>query len=254
MCGAVPRWLSVAFILEEGLPMEELWRIVRSMREAADRTGVLLATGDTKVVDRGKGDRIFITTTGIGEVPAGVDLAPARIRPGDTVILSGAVGLHGVAIMSVREGIAFDTGVRSDAAPLHELAAALLQAVPEVRVMRDPTRGGVASTLNELARASGCGIAVEEAAVPVPAEVAAACEILGLDPLYVANEGKLIACVPPEGAAAALAAMRAHPLGRDAAVIGTVVVDHAGSVILRNSLGGRRILDMLSGEQLPRIC
>jgi hydrogenase expression/formation protein HypE len=254
MCGASPRWLSVAFILEEGLPMQDLWHIVRSMRAAADRCGVLLATGDTKVVDRGKGDRIFITTTGVGEVRTGIRLHPTRIRPGDAVILSGPIALHGVAIMSVREGIAFETSIVSDAAPLHELAGLLLDAVPDTRVLRDPTRGGVASTLNELATAAGVCIQVEETAVPVPPEAAAACEILGLDPLYVANEGKFVAVVPAGAAEQAVRVLHTHPLGLGAAVIGSATTERPGTVLLRNPMGGRRILDMLSGEQLPRIC
>jgi hydrogenase expression/formation protein HypE len=252
--GAVPRFLAAAFILEEGLALDDLRRIVASMREACAAAGVALVTGDTKVVDRGKGDQVFITTTGIGLVPEGRSLSIRTARPGDRILLSGTVGDHGIAIMSVREGIEFETVLESDTAPLAELTEALLTACPAIRCMRDPTRGGLSSALNELAAASQVGVRLTEAAIPVRPEVHAACEMLGLDPLYVANEGKLIAVVPPEEAERLVEIMRRHPLGRDAAVIGEVVADHPGLVLLRSLVGGERVVTLLAGEQLPRIC
>ncbi len=254
MCGATPRYLSAAFVIEEGLAMADLQRIAADMRRAADRAGVTIVTGDTKVVDRGKGDGVFITTSGIGVIPAGVDIRPTNMIPGDVLIVNGPIAQHGIAIMSVREGLSFDTQIVSDTAPLNSLVAAMLAACPALHVLRDPTRGGVASTLNELAAQSGTGIELEETSIPVDDEVRGACEILGFDPLYVANEGKLIAAVPAPSADAVLAAMRAHPLGAQAAVIGRVVSDHPSVVTLRSSIGSMRIVDMLSGEQLPRIC
>ncbi len=255
MCGATPLALTSAFVIEEGLAMDELWTIVRSMQAAAADAGVAIVTGDTKVVDRGKGDGLFVNTTGIGLVPAGVTIAPTRARPGDVVLVNGPVAQHGIAIMSVREGLEFETTVTSDSAALHTLVAALLGACGDaVHVLRDPTRGGVSSATNEIAQAARVGIRLDEAAIPIGEQVRGACEILGLDPLYVANEGKLLAFVAPERANAALAAMRAHPLGREAAVIGGVTDQHPGRVVLRSRIGGERIVDMLSGEQLPRIC
>lgn len=255
MCGAVPVALSAGFILEEGFPMADLWRAVTSMRAAADAAGVQVVTGDTKVVDRGKGDGIYVNTTGIGIVPAGVEIAPTRARPGDVVLLSGSVATHGIAIMSVREGLEFDTELRSDSAALNGMVAALLERLGgKVHVLRDPTRGGVASAVNEIAASAGVGISLEDAKIPVLEEVRGACEILGLDPLYVANEGKLIAIVAREAADEALATLRAHPLGREAAIIGQVVAEHPGRVFLRSRIGGSRVVEMLSGEQLPRIC
>jgi hydrogenase expression/formation protein HypE len=251
--GAEPLYLSAAFILEEGFPIANLARIVRSMRAACDEAGVSLVTGDTKVVDKGKGDQVFITTAGIGLVPEGRDLSIRSARPGDCVLVSGTIGDHGVAIMSVREGIAFDTELESDCAPLIGLTRVMLEACPAIRAMRDPTRGGVASVLNELASASGVGVRIDEASIPVRPEVRAACEMLGLDPLYVANEGKLIGVVPAEHSRKLVEAMRAHPLGRDAALIGEVVADHPGMVTLRLPIG-ERFLMMPAGEQLPRIC
>jgi len=255
MCGAQPLALSAGFVLEEGLPMEDLWRVVQSMQAAAQAVGVSIVTGDTKVVDRGKGDGIYINTSGIGLMPAGVQIDPQRARPGDLVLLSGAIAVHGIAIMSVREGLAFETELQSDSAPLHRMVAALLAAGgQQVHVLRDPTRGGVASALNEIAQVARVGIRLHETRIPVWDAVRGACEILGLDPLYVANEGKCLAIVAPEAAEAVLAAMQADPLGQEAAIIGEVVAEHAGRVMLRSRIGGTRVVDMLSGEQLPRIC
>ena len=255
MCGAQPLALAAGFILEEGLPMDELWGYVQSMRRAAAAVGVPVVTGDTKVVDRGKGDGLYINTTGIGLIPAGVHVAPTRAQAGDVVLVSGAIAVHGIAIMSVREGLAFETTIASDSAPLHELVAQVLAVGGEpVHVLRDPTRGGVASTLNEIAQAAGLGIRLDEARIPVWDAVRGACEILGLDPLYVANEGKCLLIVARQAAEAVLAALQAHPLGREAAVIGEIVADHPGRVVLRSQIGGQRVVDRLSGEQLPRIC
>jgi hydrogenase expression/formation protein HypE len=252
--GARPLFLSAAFILEEGLPLSDLERIVASMRQACDEAGVALVTGDTKVVDRGKGDGVYITTSGIGLVPEGRCLSIHAARPGDKILVSGTIGDHGIAIMSVREGLEFETVLESDTAPLTGLVQAILEACPGTRSMRDPTRGGVSSALNELAAASKVGVKIDEASVPLRNEVRGACEMLGLDPLYVANEGKLIAVVPPEDAGRVLAAMRAQPQGKNAAVVGKVVADHPGLVILRSLVGGERVVMMLAGEQLPRIC
>ncbi|MDB5292461.1 MAG: hydrogenase expression/formation protein HypE [Phycisphaerales bacterium] len=252
--GATPLFLSAAFILEEGLALSDLKRIVASMREACDEAGVSLVTGDTKVVDRGKGDQVFITTSGIGVVPDGRSLSIRNARPGDRILVSGTIGDHGIAIMSVREGIEFETVLESDSAALTSLTRVMLEACPTIRCMRDPTRGGLSSALNELADASNVGVKLTESALPVKPEVKAACEMLGLDPLYVANEGKLIAVVPQEDAERLLAVMRRHPLGRNAAVIGEVVEDHAGMVVMKSLVGGERVVTMLAGEQLPRIC
>jgi hydrogenase expression/formation protein HypE len=252
--GARPLYLSAAFILEEGLALEDLRRIALSMRAACDEAGVKLVTGDTKVVDRGKGDRIFITTTGIGLVPEGVALSIRNARPGDRVMVSGTIGDHGMAILSVREGLEFETALVSDTAPLHELTRVMLEAVPSVRWMRDPTRGGVSSALNELATAAQVGVRLDEQTLPIRSEVRAGCEILGLDPLYVANEGKLVAVVPPQDADRLLQVVRQHALGRDAALIGEVVAEHPGLVTIRSLVGGERVVALLSGEQLPRIC
>ncbi|HEY1921796.1 MAG TPA: hydrogenase expression/formation protein HypE [Tepidisphaeraceae bacterium] len=252
--GANPLFLSAAFILEEGLPMEDLKRIVASMRRACDEAGVTLVTGDTKVVDRGKGDQIFITTSGIGVVPEGRNLSIRSAKPGDLIIVSGTIGDHGITIMSVREGIEFETVLESDSASLADLTRVMLEACPSIRCMRDPTRGGVSSALNELAAASNVGVRVNEASLPYRREVKAACEMLGLDPLYVANEGKLLVVVPRDDADRLLATMRAHPLGKNAAVIGEIVAEHSGMVVLKSLVGGERVVTMLSGEQLPRIC
>ncbi len=255
MGGATPLYLSAGFIIEEGFPLGDLKRIADSMGRASREAGVPIVTGDTKVVERGKADGVFITTAGIGVVAAGVTLSGDRARPGDKVIVSGSIGDHGVAIMSSRENLTFETAIVSDSAALHRLTAVMLAAgARHLRLMRDPTRGGLAATLNEVANQSKVGIRLEEDAIPVKPEVAAACEFLGLDPLNVANEGKLIAVVAPEGADAVLAAMRAHPQGRDAAIIGEVIEDDQFFVQMTTSFGGGRIVDWLSGEQLPRIC
>ena len=255
MCGARPLALSAGLILEEGLPMEDLRRIVASMREAAKVVGVPIVTGDTKVVDRGKGDGVFVNVTGIGLVRDGIEISPRRARPGDVVLVSGEIAVHGIAVMSVREGLKFDTELISDSASLDTLVEGVLASAGEkVHVLRDPTRGGVASTLNEIAAQAKVGIRLEEKSIPVSEDVRGACEILGLDPLYVANEGKCLVIVAPEGADAALAALRSHPLGKDAARIGEVVADHSGKVVMRSRIGGLRVLDLLTGEQLPRIC
>jgi len=254
MCGAHPLYLSCAFIIEEGLPMEDLWRIVLSMEAAAKAAGVQLVTGDTKVVDRGKGDKIFINTSGIGIIPDGVEISPRHAKIGDRIILSGTIADHGIAIMSVREGLEFETQIESDCAPLNGLVETMIAANRDIHVLRDPTRGGVASVLNEIAESAVIGITIVEDLIPVSEEVSGACEILGFDPLYVANEGKLLAFVAPTAAEKVLAAMRSHPLGKNAVIIGEVVADHPGTVIMKTRIGGSRVVDMLSGEQLPRIC
>jgi len=254
MAGAVPLYLSAAFILEEGFPLADLARIVESMARAAREAGVPIVTGDTKVVERGKGDGVFITTTGIGVVPAGVNISGERARPGDAIIVNGPIGDHGVAILSLRENLSFGTAIRSDTAALHRLVAAMVGAVADIHVMRDPTRGGLATTLNEIARQSGVGMMLRETDLPIRGEVRAACEFLGLDPLYSANEGKLVAICRRDDAEALLAAMRAHPLGREAALIGEVTEDDHHFVQMETAFGGRRIVDWLTGEQLPRIC
>lgn len=254
MCGARPLYLSAAFILEEGLEMAVLGRIVERMAEAARDAGVRIATGDTKVVERGHGHGCYITTAGVGVVPAGLQIGPDRARPGDVVIVSGTIGDHGMAVMSVREGLQFETAIESDSAPLAGLVAVLLAAAPGVHALRDPTRGGVASALNEIAGRSKVGIVLEERAVPVRPDVQAACELLGLDPIYVANEGKLLAIVAEESAPAALAALRAHPLGAQAAIIGRVTDRHPGMLVAKTGIGGTRVIPMMLGEQLPRIC
>jgi hydrogenase expression/formation protein HypE len=252
--GARPLALSLAFILEEGLPLADLRRIVESARAAAARAGVPIVTGDTKVVGRGSADRIFVNTSGIGLVPPGVELSSRKVRPGDAILLSGTVGDHGMTILAERDGIDLGGDLRSDTAALHDLCAKILQACPTVHAMRDPTRGGVAATLVEIASRNRLGIEIDETAVPVRNEVRGACELLGLDPLFVANEGKLIVFVPEGGAEAALAAMRSHPLGELAARIGAVVDDHPSVVVARTSVGGRRIVDLPFAEPLPRIC
>jgi hydrogenase expression/formation protein HypE len=254
MCGARPMYLSSALIIEEGFSMDDLWRVVHSMQQAAQEAGVALVTGDTKVVDRGKGDGLFITTSGIGVIPSGRNVDPRRAVPGDAILVSGPIAQHGIAIMSVREGLQFGTTIRSDTAPLNGLVEAMFSACQDIHVLRDPTRGGVASTLNEIAGQAGVGMTILETEIPVDEEVRGACELLGFDPLYVANEGKLLAIVAREHAEALLAAMRAHPEGSGSAIIGEVTADHPGIVVMKSGIGSSRIVDMLSGEQLPRIC
>lgn len=252
--GARPLFLSCGLVIEEGLPIPTLQDVAASMRRMADRAGVSLVTGDTKVVERGAADKLFINTSGIGVIPAGIDLSAGNARPGDAVIVSGPLGEHGVAILIARNQLALEADVASDCQPLHDLVAALLAACPAARALRDATRGGVATVLNEFARASNVAIRISESAVPVREPVRGACEILGLDPLYLANEGLLVAVVPAVDAARALAAMRVHPAGADAAIIGEVLRDPPGLVTMTTSFGGERIVDVLTGEQLPRIC
>jgi hydrogenase expression/formation protein HypE len=256
MLGAAPLYLSASFILEEGFALADLKRIVESMAAAAREAGVPIVTGDTKVVEQGKGDGVFITTTGVGVVPTGRSVSGRNARPGDAVLVSGSIGDHGVAVLSKRESLEFETTIESDTAALHTLVARLLAAVPEgsVRTLRDPTRGGLATTLNEIARQSGVGMLLQEAAIPIKPQVNAACELLGLDPLYIANEGKCIVICDAAVADGALEALRSHPLGRDAARIGSITEDPQHFVQMATAFGGRRVVDWLSGEPLPRIC
>ncbi len=254
MSGAKPLFLSAGFIIEEGLEVESLGRIVDSMGAAAKRAGVQIVTGDTKVVDKGKGDGLFINTSGIGIIPNGVNIAPNLARPGDAVILSGEIGLHGIAIMSEREGLEFDAPVESDCANLNFLVDEMLAVTNDIRVLRDPTRGGIASALNEIAKASNTGIRIYDDKVPVPAVVRGACEMLGLDPFYVANEGKLLAIVPRERADELVEVMRRNDFGKESVIIGEVVEEHRGMVVAKTVFGSTRVVDMQLGEQLPRIC
>ena len=256
MSGAVPLYLSVGFIIEEGLSIELLGRVVESMARAAQIAGVKIITGDTKVVDKGHGDGLYINTSGVGILPdnGAIQIGPRRAQPGDLILLSGTIGDHGMAVMSVREGLSFETEIVSDTAALNHLIAAMLAATPHIHVLRDPTRGGVASSLNEIAAQSQVGMVLEETAIPVNTAVASACELLGLDPLFVANEGKLIAIVPESEAEKLLAVMQAHPLGKNTAVVGHVTDQHAGMVVARTPIGGTRVVAMQIGEQLPRIC
>lgn len=254
MAGARPLFLSAGFVLEEGFPLEDLRRITQSMRGAAQKADVQIASGDTKVVDRGKGDGIFINTAGIGIVEHALDISPRSLREGDALLINGDLGRHGMAILAAREGLEFESTMTSDCAPLADLVLSLLAAGVRVHCLRDLTRGGLASALNEMAEAARLSVTVDEAAIPVREDVLGACEILGLDPLYVANEGRLAAAVHPQDAERALAVLKAHPLGKEAALIGSVTADHPPAVTLQNATGAVRILDMLSGEQLPRIC
>jgi hydrogenase expression/formation protein HypE len=254
MSGARPKYLAAAFILEEGLSTEELRRIVQSMSEAAKTAEVQLVTGDTKVVNRGKGDKIFISTTGIGIIEKPVNISANRARPGDKIILSGYIGDHGITILSQRESLEFEGVIESDCAALHQLVSDMLDACLDIHCLRDPTRGGVATVLNEISARSQVGMLISETQLPVRDSVRGACEILGLDPLYVANEGKLVAVVPPEAAEGIVERMQQNPLGREARVIGDVVAEHAGMVLMKTEIGGTRVLDTLFGEQLPRIC
>ena len=254
MSGARPLHLTAGFIIEAGFPLADLQQIVESMAAAATAAGVTVVAGDTKVVERGQADGLYVNTTGIGIVPANVTLSGDRARPCDCILVSGTLGDHGVAVMSTRSGLEFQTDLESDSAALHDLVRVMLAAAPDLRCLRDPTRGGLATTLNEIARQSGVGMCIRESELPISPEVAAACELLGLDPLYVANEGKLVAICPPERAPAVLEAMRAHPLGRRAALIGEVEADEHHFVRMHTRFGGDRVVDWLSGEQLPRIC
>jgi hydrogenase expression/formation protein HypE len=254
MCGARPLWLSAGFILEEGLPMETLWRVAQSMKGAAARAGVQLVTGDTKVVDQGKGDGLFVNTAGIGKIEHGLLIAPSRVQAGDMVLINGDLGRHGMAIMSVREGLEFESAIESDCAPLARPVLALLEAGIEVHCLRDLTRGGLASALNEIATTARVQVDVDENAIPIREDVRGACEILGLDPLYVANEGRFVAFVADRDLARALEVLRADDLGKEACCIGRVTAARPGLVTLKSQIGAQRIMDLLSGEQLPRIC
>ncbi len=254
MSGATPLYLSVSFIIEEGFSFSDLSRIVTSIQQATDEAGAKVVTGDTKVVNRGSADRLFINTAGVGAVADGIDISGSNARPGDRVILSGPVGDHGIAIMSEREGLKFSSPVKSDCAPLNHLVSEMLQVSSDIHCLRDPTRGGLATTLNEFAAQSGVGIVIHEEAVPVRDAVRAACEMLGFDPLYVANEGKLVAVVAPDDAERVVGRMKESRYGADAAIIGEITEDHPGKVVLRTTLGASRIVDMLVGELLPRIC
>ncbi len=254
MAGAQPLYLSAAFILEEGFLITDLERIVISMTTAAQMANVPIVTGDTKVVERGHGDGCFITTTGIGVVPKGINISGDRAAPGDAILISGSIGDHGVAVLAAREQLQFNTPPQSDTAALHSLVAAMITAVPDVHCLRDPTRGGLATTLNELAHQSGVGMQLNEAAIPIQTSVRGACEILGFDPLYLANEGKLVAICPAAAAETLLATMRAHSLGREAAIIGTVTTDAQHLVQMKTAFGGSRLVTWLTGDQLPRIC
>ncbi len=254
MSGAKPLYLSVGFIIEEGLPLTTLGQIVESMAAAAKTAGVQLITGDTKVVDKGHGDGVYINTSGVGLIPDGVEIGPHKAQAGDVVIISGTIGDHGMAVMSVREGLSFETEIKSDTAALNHLITEMLAAAPNIHALRDPTRGGVASSLNEIAKSSQVGIMIDEQKLPVRQEVHSACEMLGMDPIFVANEGKLIAIVPPDEADVALAAMKANPLGEKAVAIGQIVEQHPGMLVAKTGIGGTRVVPMQIGSQLPRIC
>lgn len=252
--GAKPLFISAGFILEEGFPLEDLYTIVESMKKACERAGVIIVTGDTKVVEKGKGDKIFINTSGIGIIENDVEISPRKVKPGDKILINGPIGLHGIAILSKREGLEFEIEIESDTAPLNLLVQDILSVSKNIHWMRDPTRGGVSSALNELARATNLGIEIFESEIPIPEPVKAACEMLGLDPLYVANEGKLLAVVSPEDAEKILETMRNNPLGKEANIIGEITSEHPGVVVMKTLIGGKRVVDMLAGEQLPRIC
>jgi hydrogenase expression/formation protein HypE len=254
MVGATPKFLSLSLIIEEGLGVDDLKRVMKSVQEAAAEAGIEIVTGDTKVVNHGGADRLFITTSGIGVIADGIDVSGANAKPGDRIILSGSIGDHGITIMSQREGLKFNVPIESDCAPLNTMVAAMLKACPRIHAMRDPTRGGLATTLNEIARQSNAGIRITEGSIPVKEAVRGACELLGFDPLYVANEGKLVAIVPAGDAGRVLAAMKKNRYGRDAVIIGEVVASYPGRVTMTTRLGATRIVDMLTGELLPRIC
>ena len=252
--GARPLYISVGFIIEEGLPIEDLWKIVLSMKEAAQKSGVKIVTGDTKVLDKGKGDKIFINTSGIGIITDGINILPKRCSPGDQIIVSGRIADHGISIMSAREGLEFETAIVSDTAPLNELFNCIEKFKDKIHVLRDPTRGGIASSLNEIAQLAKVGMMIEEEKIPILEEVKGACEILGLDPLYIANEGKMIAIVSSEIAKDVLSEWRKKVLGKEAEIIGEVTSENPGTVVMKTTIGSKRIVDMISGEQLPRIC
>ena len=251
---ANPLFISVGFIIEEGFPISDLCVIVESMRRACERAGVILVTGDTKVVEKGKGDKIFINTSGIGIIDHDIEISPHKVKPGDKILINGPIGLHGIAILSKREGIEFEIEIESDTAPLNYLVHDILSVSQNIHWMRDPTRGGISSALNELAQSANIGVEIWESEIPIPEPVKAACEMLGLDPLYVANEGKLIAVVSSEDAEKILETMRKNPLGKEAKIIGEITEEHPGVVLLKTLIGGLRVVDMLAGEQLPRIC
>ena len=254
MSGAKPLYLSLSFIIEEGLPQDELSEVIDSIQKAAQEAEVEIVTGDTKVVNRGSADQLFINTAGVGIIPKGIEISGSNARPGDKVLLSGTIGDHGIAVLSQREGLSFSTQLESDCAPLESLVAEMLEASPNIHCLRDPTRGGLATTLNELAKQSKVSIRIEEEKIPVREEVLGACEMLGFDPLYVANEGKLVAIVPPEDADKVLKAMRRNYYGKDAVIIGEVKAEHPGRVVMKTCLGASRLVDMLVGDLLPRIC
>ncbi|MFI5252595.1 MAG: hydrogenase expression/formation protein HypE [Bacteroidota bacterium] len=254
MCGAKPLYLSAGFIIEEGFPLDELWQVVCAMEQAAKKAEVLVVTGDTKVVEKGKGDKLFINTSGIGVIKDGIHIHPSRICNGDKIIINGGIGDHGIAILSKRQGLEFESALISDTAALNGIVSSILGITSEIHMMRDPTRGGIASVMNEIAGQAGKGILLDENAIPVSEPVRGACEILGFDPLYIANEGKCVVFVEAKVADKVLATMQAHPLGKNAAIIGEVVSDHPGIVVLKTGIGSKRIVDMISGEQLPRIC
>ncbi|MCP4598840.1 hydrogenase expression/formation protein HypE [Neptuniibacter sp.] len=254
MSGAIPKYLSVGFILEEGFPLADLKQIVESMAQAAEAAGVAIVTGDTKVVERGKGDGCFINTTGMGVVPAGINMGGDLVQAGDKILVSGTLGDHGVAIMSLRENLTFETTIESDSQSLNDLVAAMVEVVPDIHCLRDPTRGGLSATLNEIAQQAGVGMQIYEQQIPVKAQVKAACEFLGLDPLFVANEGKLVAFCPEDKADELLAVMQSHSKGQDAAIIGEVTEDSLSFVQMQTAFGGNRMVDWINGEQLPRIC
>ena len=254
VCGAKPLFISTGFIIEEGFEIEELWKIVLSMKEAADKAGVMIVTGDTKVVEKGKGDKIFINISGIGLVYDGVDISPKNVKVGDVIILNGRIAEHGIAIMSAREGLEFETKIESDTAPLNGLVEDILKASKKISVMRDPTRGGLASALNEIASSANVKIEIYEKEIPIADEVLGACEILGLDPLYIANEGKILVFVEADDAEKVLEAMRKNPYGKDSRIIGRVTEEGSPLVTMKTLIGSTRIVDMISGEQLPRIC
>jgi hydrogenase expression/formation protein HypE len=254
MCGATPQFLSAGLVIEEGFPMADLERIMKGMGSTAEKAGVEIVTGDTKVVPRGTADKIFINTTGIGLIPEGVEISGCNARPGDRIILSGTIADHGIAVLTRREGMAFETSIKSDTAPLNLMVERMLSVSRKIHVLRDPTRGGVGTALNEITGSSGVGMIIHEEKIPIKGEVVAMCELMGFDPLYLANEGKLIAVVEPDHAEKLLAVMREDRYGRDASIIGEVISDHPGLVSMQTRIGGERVIQMLTGEQLPRIC